>query len=173
MFINEEIVEKARRCIGENEKRRNETVQIIRRWIEQQPHFSSVPTGEIIIIIFLIRLWFILIYRTDLIQMMPSFCFSLEAASTVCKRSNAKLIRTCPWEQLYRNSSADGILSSRNCKPRSVQGKHTQHERIHPINWWVLLQGLSFHCWNTTKCVARWSFCGHLHSTRYFTGPST
>ena len=47
MFINEEIVEKARRCIGENEKRRNETVQIIRRWIEQQPHFSSVPTGEI------------------------------------------------------------------------------------------------------------------------------
>lgn len=48
MNLTEEIVEKARLSIGENEKRRKETIQIIRQWIQQQPHLSTVPTGRLV-----------------------------------------------------------------------------------------------------------------------------
>lgn len=45
-YHRDDIIETARRAIGEDPKRRDETLNIIRSWIAQQPHYSSLPIEE-------------------------------------------------------------------------------------------------------------------------------
>merc|ERR1712071_362843 len=40
----EKIIQKARTSIGESDKIRNQTLQMMRDWIQKQPHLSTCPT---------------------------------------------------------------------------------------------------------------------------------
>ena len=42
----EKIIQKARHAIGETDKIRNQTLQMMREWIQKQPHLSTRPTSE-------------------------------------------------------------------------------------------------------------------------------
>ena len=42
----EKIIQKARNAIGETDKTREETLQMIRDWMQKQPHLSHIVTGE-------------------------------------------------------------------------------------------------------------------------------
>jgi len=42
----EKIIQKARTSIGESDKIRNQTLQMMRDWIQKQPHLSTCPTTD-------------------------------------------------------------------------------------------------------------------------------
>ena len=42
----EKIIQKARNAIGETDKIRIQTLQMMRDWIQKQPHLSTCPTSE-------------------------------------------------------------------------------------------------------------------------------
>jgi len=53
----EKIIQKARNAIGETEKIRSQTLQMMREWIQKQPHLSTCPTSESLsLFLFLFRL---------------------------------------------------------------------------------------------------------------------
>jgi len=45
----EKIIQKARNAIGETEKIREQTIQMLREWIQKQPHLSHIVTGKLLI----------------------------------------------------------------------------------------------------------------------------
>ena len=46
------ILKKTLVAIGENEKRRQQTLQILREWIRKTPHLTSCPTSDFFFWIF-------------------------------------------------------------------------------------------------------------------------
>ena len=43
--LSPEILKKAYDDLGETEERRNQVIQIIRTWHQQQPHLAACPIG--------------------------------------------------------------------------------------------------------------------------------